>query len=97
MRGSRALTMRPKFELEKDAIGFRKLGGFNVLNTSHLSSNRLLSSNRICLNKPASRFAKPGPVRMLRPVLPNVPKAGNAKAVVVSKKWATLLAFGASL
>ena len=23
--------------------------------------------------------------------------AGNAKAVVVSKKWATLLAFGASL
>src|SRR5690242_19125581 len=96
IRGLPAERMRPKFELDSAAVGFEKFAWLRLLNTSHRILIRRLSLNRNSLSMPASRFCKPGPMSILRPLVPKVPRAGTAKALVL-KYRAILLAVGWSL
>src|SRR5215472_16804463 len=87
IRGLPALVICPNCALEKDVTGLLKLGRFNTLNTSQRRSNDSLSVARKILNAEASTLARPGPVRILRPAVPNVPDAGSPKRDVSNYFW----------
>ena len=82
IRGSLALVIWPNDALLKLPLGLLKFARLNRLNTSHRNSRLIPSRIRKALNADMSTFAYPGPVRMLRPAVPNVPSAGNAKREV---------------
>jgi hypothetical protein len=67
-------------------LGRRKLAWLNTLNISRRTwtSTSLGSLKR--REMAVSTVLTPGPVRMLRPALPNVPAAGEAKAAVLNQR-----------
>jgi hypothetical protein len=78
--------MRPKVGEPRKLSGMLRFGWLKRLKTSARSCRLRRSPRAVFLTSEALTFSVPGPSRVLRPALPNVPGAGNAKADVSNQR-----------
>ena len=81
-------------ELVIDVLGLLNSGVFVMLNASPRISTFRRSRNRMFLNSDALSTNNPGPLKGLRPVLPNVTPVGWAKLAWLNHGLPTLMPFG---
>ena len=67
--------MRPNWADEAFEFGKRKFGVLKMLNASARNCSPTRSVMAVSFNRPTSVLKKLGPRMMLRPELPNVPRA----------------------
>lgn len=75
-------------------LGRPKFGRFSRLKNSKRNCSQNLSFMRNSLSTPESQVTSPGPIRMLRPALPNVKGGGFTKHPTSNQSWMLCLSAG---